>query len=309
MNYGTNMNAEMNSSNENKAKTKGSKNKLYIALLLIWAALIWQTSFQIASIIVLMSCAAWFMWPWCQRRMKEMERERRSEESEAERSERTQRESYFQGNDTEAKGYDERVRRIQSFFGGRSVILDSNVWMDGQGNSLADAIARETNGSAFGDDFDNLRALAMRNLSAYRNVLKRFTGSVLLTILGKGNPSNMEMLIPGIQLDEISNIRRRNPYGSLENKNADCAMQRISAFQRKGCVKIPDVSFVSDPTAYLDAWLFRLVKKLLGQNDIDLCVVTFDVELALRLRGLSQNDSNSRIEVLDQEDIITKLFL
>ncbi len=72
---------------------------------------------------------------------------------------------------------------------------------------------------------------------------------------------------------------------------------------------LPDVSFVSDPTAYLDAWLFRLVKKLLGQNDIDLCVVTFDVELALRLRGLSQNDSNSRIEVLDQEDIITKLFL
>lgn len=309
MNYGTNMNAEMNSSNENKSKTKGCKNKLYIALLLIWAALIWQTSFQIASIIVLMSCAAWFMWPWCQRRMKEMERERRAEEGEAERSERTQRESCFQENGTEAREYDERVRRIQSLFGGRSVILDSNVWMDGQGNSLADVIARETNGSAFGDDFDNLRALAMRNLSAYRNILKRFTGSVLLTILGKVNPSNIEILIPGIQLDEISNIRRRNPYGSLENKNAYCAMQRISAFQRKGCVKIPDVSFVSDPTAYLDAWLFRLVKKLLGQNDIDLCVVTFDVELALRLRGLSQNDSNSRIEVLDKEDIITKLFL
>ena len=68
MNYGTNMNAEMNSSNENKAKTKGIKNKLYIALILMWGALIWKTSFQIASIIVIMGCAAWFMWPWCQRR-------------------------------------------------------------------------------------------------------------------------------------------------------------------------------------------------------------------------------------------------
>lgn len=94
------------------------------------------------------------------------------------------------------------------------------------------------------------------------------------------------LVLYGPQFDEMCNVKRRSRYGTGKNKSSRCAINRIEKFQAEAILRIEPLSIGSDDHAYADLIIVKLIMAHI-KNGKNVCFLSDDVELRIRVRGLA----------------------
>ncbi len=109
----------------------------------------------------------------------------------------------------------------------------------------------------------------------------------------------------GPQFDEICNIKKRTKYNSYKNASARCAINRIEELQMKDLLQIKPLTIEPDEGAYADPLIIKLILKLINNNE-KVVLISDDIELRIRMRGLLPNDKRANCVVLPGQELINK---
>lgn len=189
---------------------------------------------------------------------------------------------------------------VESWFSSANVVLDSNVWMSmcNPITVLDTHILRDT----------KLRDIKEIDECSCKGDWNRFVtqnpGYALLSILPL---LNAKVVVPGVQLDELTNIchNPKNPPRSPKWTAARAAINRILSMQKGNKILIPEVTSQPDRFAYLDKTLVTFLKKIGKEVDVvkPIRIVTFDKDLIIRLRAVAMNYEPGVVEIIDKEDL------
>lgn len=108
----------------------------------------------------------------------------------------------------------------------------------------------------------------------------------------------------GPQFDEICNIKNRTKYKSFQNSSARCAINRIEEFQLRDLLVIKPLTVDAEKGAYADPLIIKLILNF-TKNDEKVVFISDDIELRIRMRGLSE-DKKSNCFVLSGQELIEK---
>ena len=107
----------------------------------------------------------------------------------------------------------------------------------------------------------------------------------------------------GPQFDEITNIKKKADYGEEKNHRARLAINRIEEFQVNKCLRIEAISIDSNPRAYADPLIIKLLttESKKGKRCI---FISDDKELRIRVREHVYGNSHNTSEIISGEDLI-----
>lgn len=185
-----------------------------------------------------------------------------------------------------------KYSEVESWFSSANVILDTNVWMSMRNSIIEPGLW----------DIKEIDECSCK-YDWYRFVTHN-PGYSLLSILPL---LNAKVVVPGAQLDELTNIchNPKNPPKSPKWAAARAAIDRISLMQKKKQVYMPDVTSRPDRFAYFDETLVSFLKKIGKEVDVvkPIRIVTFDKDLIIRLRAVAMNYEPGVVEIIDKEDL------
>lgn len=278
-----------------------------------------------------MLCGCVYVWPWilpiavCMsffifKKLEELRRKRQVAEEESRQAAEAARQAAEEKRLMELaqnEWIEWRRRKyidVESWFSSANVVLDSNVWM-----SMCNPITvSDTHILRDIKDINEyilrLRDIKERDIKeidecSCKGDWNRFVthnpGYALLSILPL---LNAKVVVPGVQLDELTNIchNPKNPPRSPKWTAARAAINRILSMQKGNKILIPEVTSQPDRFAYLDKTLVTFLKKIGKEVDVvkPIRIVTFDKDLIIRLRAVAMNYEPGVVEIIDKDDLI-----
>lgn len=111
--------------------------------------------------------------------------------------------------------------------------------------------------------------------------------------------------IPGVQFDEIVNIKKNSPYGTPRSHRARLALSRIESLQSEGILTIEDMGIQRNPEAYADDTILETLAQSAGRGQ-SCTLLTLDRELRLRARQVLRDGSTGEAtwSVPDPADLL-----
>lgn len=107
----------------------------------------------------------------------------------------------------------------------------------------------------------------------------------------------------GPQFDEISNIKSKTQFTDERNKRARLAINRIEKLQVSGILKIRPITINSDPRAYADPLIIKLLIEE-SKRGINCVFISDDKELRIRVREQLASVNSDKWLIIDGDKFL-----
>ncbi|MDZ4404980.1 PIN domain-containing protein [Prosthecobacter sp.] len=126
-----------------------------------------------------------------------------------------------------------------------------------------------------------------------------FFGALRLAAL----EAKRQVVLPGVQFDEICNIKNRTGYEDQKNKRARLAINRIEKAQKEKWLRIDSISTNADKRAYADPIVAKIVRDAL-KLDQQVYFFSDDIELRIRIREQNHDIEPTRLGIYEIQEIL-----
>ena len=112
-----------------------------------------------------------------------------------------------------------------------------------------------------------------------------------------------KLILFGVQIDEISNIKKATNYGDERNKRSRIAINRIESLQKAGLLTIQPISLDAELGAYADPLLVKILSTE-SRKGVKCTFISDDKELRIRLREHLTNCAQGEWNVIEIDTLI-----
>lgn len=116
--------------------------------------------------------------------------------------------------------------------------------------------------------------------------------------------SGVAYTLPGVQFDEICNIKKRTSFDDPRSRAARLAIDRIEQLQKGGLLRIDGIKLDAIRGAYADPELIKYLVSALEQKRL-VCFIADDKELRVRVREHLQRFPEDQWHVAEMEALIS----